>query len=245
MLWQEGGVRMSATDELRRMLDERGVEYKTKDRPSADHADWEAWMHGDGHQPSGAVRRETLWGQPTDVASGKSIPHVYHYRATEMGDRLFLEAQLVTPEQAIAATVGDGDYTTALATEFVRVLEERDTLNAKLEVSQSMRHAEYERYTEENAKLQKQGARLFDKTLELADENTKLRERITTQKQTVQAYRDESREWREVAERAQAENAKLRKLVRWLYEFAYSEYPDRAEELFADELRELGIEVDE
>ena len=102
---------MSATDELRRMLDERGVEYKTKDRPSADHADWEAWMHGDGHQPSGAVRRETLWGQPTDVASGKSIPHVYHYRATEMGDRLFLEAQLVTPEQAIAATLGHGTCT--------------------------------------------------------------------------------------------------------------------------------------
>ncbi len=45
-------------------------------------------------------------------------------------------------------------------------------------------------------------------------ENARLRERITTQKQTIQAYRDESREWREVAERAQAENAKLRELVR-------------------------------
>lgn len=41
-------------------------------------------------------------------------------------------------------------------------------------------------------------------------ENANLRERITTQKQTIQAYRDESREWREVAERAQAENVKLK-----------------------------------
>lgn len=40
--------------------------------------------------------------------------------------------------------------------------------------------------------------------------NAKLLEYITSQKQTIQAYRDESREWCEVAERAQAENAKLR-----------------------------------
>ena len=40
-----------------------------------------------------------------------------------------------------------------------------------------------------------------------------LQQRITTQKQTIQAYRDESREWREVAERAQTENDKLRDLM--------------------------------
>ena len=77
--------------------------------------------------------------------------------------------------------------------------------------------AEVERLQGENAKLLHQGARLFDKTLDLADENHKLRERITTQKQTIQAYRDESREWREVAEHAQAENAKLRELAIWEY----------------------------
>lgn len=48
-------------------------------------------------------------------------------------------------------------------------------------------------------------------------EADRLRERITTQKQTIQAYRDESREWREVADHAQAENAKLRELVRGLH----------------------------
>ena len=85
---------MSGTDELRRMLDERGVEWKE---------------HRHAMPGSMAIQCETLWGQPTDVASGKPTPHVYHYRATEMGDgRLFLEAQLIAPEQAIAATLGPG-----------------------------------------------------------------------------------------------------------------------------------------
>jgi hypothetical protein len=85
---------MTATDELRRLLDEREVEWKE---------------HRHVMPGSMAIQRETLWGQPTDVASGKPIPHVYHYRATEMGDgRLFLEAQLITPAQAIAVTLGAG-----------------------------------------------------------------------------------------------------------------------------------------
>ena len=85
---------MTATDELRRLLDKRGVEWKE---------------HRHTMPGSRAIQRETLWGQPIDNASGRPIPHVYHCRATEMGDgRLFLEAQLVTPAQAIAATLGDG-----------------------------------------------------------------------------------------------------------------------------------------
>ena len=88
---------MMPTETLRALLDERGVEWKE---------------HRHVMPGSMAIQRETLWGQPTDVASGKPIPHVYHYRATEMGDgRLFLEAQLVTPEQAIAATMGRGMLT--------------------------------------------------------------------------------------------------------------------------------------
>lgn len=51
---------------------------------------------------------------------------------------------------------------------------------------------------------------------DMLDDNANLRERITTQKQTIQSYRDESREWREAAEHAQAENAKLRELVEHL-----------------------------
>lgn len=85
---------MTATEVLRRELDERGVEWKE---------------HRHTLAGSMAIQRETLWGQPIDSTSGKTIPHVYHCRATEMGDgRLFLEAQLVTPEQAIAATVDAG-----------------------------------------------------------------------------------------------------------------------------------------
>ena len=88
---------MTATDELQALLTARGVEWKE---------------HRHTLAGSMAIQRETLWGQPTDNASGKPIPHVYHNRATEMGDgRLFLEAQLITPAQAIAATLGDADAT--------------------------------------------------------------------------------------------------------------------------------------
>ena len=96
-------------------------------------------------------------------------------------------------EDGVDVTCVPDDYTAKLMAELTRVLDERDTLNAKFEVSQGMRHDEHERYTKENASL---------------------RDRITTQAQTIQAYRDESREWREVAEHAQAENDKLRELVR-------------------------------
>lgn len=41
------------------------------------------------------------------------------------------------------------------------------------------------------------------------------------------------------------ENRRMRELLRGLYGFAYQEYPDSAEENFAEELRELGVEVNE
>lgn len=89
-----GSTTNSATERLRALLDERGVEWRE---------------HRHVMPGSMAIQRETFWGQPTDAVSGKPIPHVYHYRATEMGDgRLFLEAQLVSPEQAVAATLGPG-----------------------------------------------------------------------------------------------------------------------------------------
>lgn len=42
----------------------------------------------------------------------------------------------------------------------------------------------------------------------------------------------------------QAENAKLRELVRDLYEMAYPECPSAFEAAFAARMRELGVEVD-
>ena len=74
---------MSATEELRRLLDERDEYYRTSGN-------------------------RTWWGRPIDMHTGKPI-NVFHYQAQPMGeDRLFVELQLATPEQAIAATLGQG-----------------------------------------------------------------------------------------------------------------------------------------
>ena len=45
-------------------------------------------------------------------------------------------------------------------------------------------------------------------------------------------------------EKLERENARLRELAKGLYEFAYAEYPSAAKAGFADDLRELGVEVD-
>lgn len=69
---------MNATEELRRLLDERDEYYQTS---------------GD----------KTWWGRPIDARTGEPI-NVFHYQAQPMGkDRLFVELQLATPEQAIEA----------------------------------------------------------------------------------------------------------------------------------------------
>lgn len=81
-------------------------------------------------------------------------------------------------------------------------------------------------------------------------EADRLRERITTQKQTIQAYRDESREWREVADHAQAENTKLRELVRAALKCIHTGASCSDCRLIAGgctlqtAMRELGMEVD-
>lgn len=75
---------MTATDELRRLLDEADEYYKTSGN-------------------------RTWWGRPIDMQTGKPI-NVFHYQAQPMGeDRLFVELQLATPAQAIAATLGRGE----------------------------------------------------------------------------------------------------------------------------------------
>lgn len=74
---------MTATDELRQMLDEHDEYYKTSGN-------------------------KTWWGRPIDRQTGKPI-NVFHYQAQPMGeDRLLVELQLATPAQAIVATVGRG-----------------------------------------------------------------------------------------------------------------------------------------
>jgi len=80
---EQNGAERSATEVLRAMLDERGEYYKTSGN-------------------------RTWWGRPIDVQTGKPI-NVFHNQAQPMGeDRLFVELQLATPEQAIDATLGRG-----------------------------------------------------------------------------------------------------------------------------------------
>lgn len=74
---------MTATERLRQLLDERGEHYKTSGN-------------------------RTWWGRPVDSRTGEYI-NVYHNQAQPMGeDRLFVEMQLATPEQAVEATLGRG-----------------------------------------------------------------------------------------------------------------------------------------
>ena len=77
---------MSATDELRRMLDERGVEYDTRDGNAIKNT---YWNDGNGRR----------FGYTEDVSeSGVTTPTLF-----------LVSGQLTfTPEQAIAATLGRG-----------------------------------------------------------------------------------------------------------------------------------------
>ena len=82
-------------------------------------------------------------------------------------------------------------------------------------------------------------------TKPLKNENAKLREeRDHWHVEQVHAYGN----WEDAHKRAtelEAENAKLRELVRDMYEMAYPEYPSAFDAAFSDRMRELGIEVDE
>lgn len=73
----------TATERLRQLLDERGEHYET----------------------SGS---RTWWGRPVDSRTGEPI-NVYLNQAQPTGeDRLCVEMQLATPEQAVEATLGRG-----------------------------------------------------------------------------------------------------------------------------------------
>ena len=77
---------------------------------------------------------------------------------------------------------------------------------------------------------------------ELQAENEQLRQRITTQKQTVQAYRDESREWQVEAEHRSAENAKLCELAAMLYTCMYGLLRDLAPSCFDQDEDGCGMD---
>jgi hypothetical protein len=112
--------------------------------------------------------------------------------------------------------------------------------------------------TEENVKLQKQGARLFDKTLELADENAKLREQLDWERSEngwMREFNDRMAEHCGTKDcpslvayvnKIETENVKLRELVDELYPLADYGAMDASElDRAHDLMHELGIEVDE
>lgn len=75
---------MTGIERLRELLDERDEYYKVSGN--------KIW-----------------WGRPIDRMTGKPI-NVFHNQAQPMGDdRLFVELQLATPEQAIEGTLGCGE----------------------------------------------------------------------------------------------------------------------------------------
>lgn len=70
----------SATDELRRLLDERGVEYKTDDRQIVRYTDWGQWF----------------FSEPLDA------------EPNTLGAQCELVCMPVTPAKAVDATLGRG-----------------------------------------------------------------------------------------------------------------------------------------
>ena len=81
---------MTATDILRRLLDERRVEYKTDDRQIVRYTDWGQWLFS-----------EPLGAEPNTL-----------------GAQCELVCMPVTPEQAIDATLGRGTCHSANVTEY-------------------------------------------------------------------------------------------------------------------------------
>lgn len=81
---------MSATDELRKLLDERGV-------------DWRRW--------SGNSKRKTQWFMPNSNI-GSDMPGGYCVTVSEHKDgTLYFNSMIAAPEQAIAATLGERSKT--------------------------------------------------------------------------------------------------------------------------------------
>lgn len=72
----------SATEELRALLDERGVEYETNDNV-------------------------TLWGDKL-LTARDGVGSVYKFATEEFGGGLCLRMLDLSPEQAVAATLGSG-----------------------------------------------------------------------------------------------------------------------------------------
>lgn len=113
---------------------------------------------------------------------------------------------------------------------------------------------EYRALVAENERLQEQSERLFDKTLELATENARLRELIYDRAHVHAIQHMTEDELRVTATNVMEENRKLRELVRDLYaewRFAHArmryivlQHEERMRGI-EQRMSELGLEVSE
>lgn len=142
------------------------------------------------------------------------------------------------------------------------MMEAADTID-RLDLALDSKRIAERRVTElldDNANLREQGARLFDKTLELRTENAKLREKLAASPQceTCEAMLDcdeclRADESAKERKRLDYENTKLREKARELWHghdcgggcvyFERCDHPIKDECPMIDSLRELGIEV--
>ena len=191
---------MSATDELRRLLDERGVEYEVDDAKTVRVTRWRAY--------------------------GDWVCFIEY----DNGDTKFcIDARRLTPEQAIAATLGPCDDScnctngerTDLAAENAMLREQMERLVTLLRNDCDIDASWDGLRRFWSIELTEGGCLMRDRACKAEAENARLR-----------AMRDT---WAE-------NDARLRELVRDMYEMAYPEYPSAFDATFADRLRELGVE---
>ena len=103
---------------------------------------------------------------------------------------------------------------------------------------------------QENERLREQGARLFDKRLELGTENVKLREQLEYNRQTSRSRLERIDQLKDENAKLRDENANLRELVRMMWKsycWANSGYEtyltDEQDVKVRNLVRKLGIEA--
>ena len=109
-------------------------------------------------------------------------------------------------------------------------------------------YVELDELRDENARLRSCLTDDVENARLIMAENAKLREDLEDQEAYDQMLRDRLRQQTELRVKAEAENAKLRELcvkaLEWLRWVGGITCPPEVPDEFADELRELGVEVD-
>lgn len=99
---------------------------------------------------------------------------------------------------------------------------------------------------EQNSKLRSgDGGRITDEYVAYMGWGFSAQEQIDGLRKEIRELKAENAELRTMRDTWQENDAKLRELVRDMYEMAYPEYPSAFAAAFADRMAQLGMEVDE